>query len=249
MLQGVHYLVSLLLAGFLGGTILAPVVGPRSSLEIARAFYWVTAFLLVVSFTAAVCIMLGCSPKTFPIIAKIAGASLTMCFAGIFGIAVRWKGSPRILSQPEVLDAIRMTVALTFAIAGIGKAFNVPFMTQFFTESGYSVTFLHFIMLAEVLGAVGFLLPWAFAPALLGFTIDMFGAIATHVHNHDPLDDSAGAIAMLIRLAAISALLVAAPRGRFARYGARTRVLLFSSAAIVCMAMAITGSALLHSSR
>ena len=38
-----------------------------------------------------------------------------------------------------------MTVAWIFALAGIGKAFSAAFMTQFFTESGYSVTFLHFI--------------------------------------------------------------------------------------------------------
>lgn len=249
MFQGVAYLVSVLLAGLLIGAILEPVVRSRSNSEIARAFYWLTACLLILSFTANVSMILGYSPKAIPIVAKVGGTFLTGCFAAIFGIAIRRKLSSRLLEQPEILDAIRMAVALTFAIAGIGKAFNMPFMTQFFTGSGYPVTFLHFIMLAEVLGGVGFLLPWAFLPALLGFTIDMFGAIVTHIHNQDPLDDSVGAIGMLVRLAAITALVVVAPRGGFARFHTRARIVIATSATIACLAVAILGSVLIHSGK
>ncbi len=52
-------------------------------------------------------------------------------------------------------------------------------MTEFFTQSGYSVTFLRFIVIAEIFGGIGLLLPWAFIPALAGLTIDMFGAVLT----------------------------------------------------------------------
>ena len=249
MFQGTAYLISVLLTGLLLGAVLVSLLRSRSDSEIARGFYWVTAFLLSVSFTVNICMMLGYSPKALPVAARIAGSLLSALFASIFGVAMRRTGPSHLLHQPEVLDAIRMTVALTFAIAGIGKAFNMPFMTQFFTQSGYSLTFLHFIMLSEVLGAVGFLLPWAFLPALLSFGIDMFGAIVTHVHNGDPLGDSAGAIGMLIRLVAIAALLVIAPRGSFARLGLRSRVIISSFGAAACLGVAIIGSALLHAGR
>jgi hypothetical protein len=39
-----------------------------------------------------------------------------------------------------------MSIAFTFALAGIGKAFSVAPMTEFFTQSGYSVTFLKFFI-------------------------------------------------------------------------------------------------------
>ncbi|HTV10200.1 MAG TPA: DoxX family protein [Candidatus Aquilonibacter sp.] len=246
MFAGVPYLISILFVGLVIGTILATHARSWPDSEVARAFYRLTAFLLTVSFSLSVWRILGPAPKVVVVVATVFGGVLSVSFATIFGMAIRRDDSRRLLGQPQVLDAIRMTVALTFAIAGIGKAFNMPFMTEFFVQSGYSITFLHFIMIAEVLGAVGLLLPWAFFPAVLGFTIDMFGAIVTHVHNGDPLDDSAGAISMLIRIAAIAAIIVITPEGETTRRSLRSKVLIASCATIGCLAIAISGSFILH---
>lgn len=249
MFSGLPYVITVLLCGLSLGAILAPLARSQSNSELAQAFYYVTALLLSASYSINVWMILGHPPNAFTIIAKVFGAILSACFAAIFGIAIRRVDSRGLLGQPLVLDTIRMTVALTFAIAGIGKAFNMAFMTQFFTQSGYPITFLKFIMFAEVLGAIGLLLPWAFLLALLGFTVDMFGAIVTHVRNGDPLDDSAGAIAMLIRLIAIAALVVMTPQGFFAKFNLRRRVLIASSAGLGCLMVAIVGSLLLHSGK
>jgi hypothetical protein len=99
-----------------------------------------------------------------------------------------------------------MALAFTFGIAGVGKAFFIAPMADFFTPSGYSVTFLKFIVLAEIFGAIALLLPWGVVPALIGLTVDMFGAVLTHIHNGDPLNDSTGAIGLLIRLTAVGVL-------------------------------------------
>jgi len=242
-------MILVLLVGLLLGALSAGVVRSVSDSKLARAFYLATAVLLTISFAINAYLILGHPPQTFIAAARISGTLLSACFAAIFGLAIRRTHSQRLLSEPDVLAAFRMAVALTFAIAGIGKAFNMVFMTQFFTQSGYSVGFLNFIMLAEVLGTVGFLLPWAFLPALLGFTIDMFGAIVTHIHNGDPLDDSTGAIGMLIRLAAIATLLVIAPRGLFSRFTLGYRVGIASVVAVLCCGIAVAGNFMLHTAK
>jgi hypothetical protein len=56
-------------------------------------------------------------------------------------------------------------------------------MVEFFTQSGYSTPFLKFIIVAEVLGGMGLLIPWTVLPAITGLSVDMFGAIYTHIHN------------------------------------------------------------------
>ena len=39
-----------------------------------------------------------------------------------------------------------MGLAFTFALNGAGKALSMTSMTEFFTQSGYSVSFLKFII-------------------------------------------------------------------------------------------------------
>jgi hypothetical protein len=60
--------------------------------------------------------------------------------------------------------------------------------------------------MAEIFGAIGLLLPWSLVPALIGLTVDMFGAVLTHIHNGDALNGSTGAIGLLIRLIAVGVL-------------------------------------------
>ena len=133
MLAGVPYLILVLLGGLITGAVLAPLVRSVSDPKLAGGYYRLTALLLSVSLGTNVVLMLGHPATLLTTVARIAGTLLGLCFAGIFGMAIRMKDSRHLLEQPAILAAIRMTVALTFATAGIGKAFNMPFMTQFFT--------------------------------------------------------------------------------------------------------------------
>jgi hypothetical protein len=119
----------------------------------------------------------------------------------------------------------------------------MTFMMEFFTQSGYSVTFLNFILIGEVMGAVAFLLPWSFLPA---FSIDMFGAIATHVHNHDPINDSAGAIILLVRLAVVAVLWHLRSEATNIRFGWGGTIARVASAGALCAWIAIIGSSVLR---
>ena len=67
-------------------------------------------------------------------------------------------------------------------------------MTTFFHQSGYSVGFLKCVITVEAFAALALLIPATVLPAILVLTVDMFGAIYTHMHNGDPLNDSTGAI-------------------------------------------------------
>jgi uncharacterized membrane protein YphA (DoxX/SURF4 family) len=135
-----------------------------------------------------------------------------------------------------------MTLAFTFVLAGLGKAFSMNPMTEFFTQSGYSATFLKFITMAEVFGAIGLLLPWAFLPALIGLAIDMFGAIITHIHNGDSLNDSSGAIGILIRLTAIGIIWKLGLRDKGPEHPVRQSILSVCAIGIICLSIAIVGS-------
>jgi hypothetical protein len=115
----------------------------------------------------------------------------------------------------------------------------MDFMVSFFAQSGYSIAFLHFIMAAEIIGGVALILPWLGLAQLAaaGLAVDMVGAIVTHVQNGDPLDDSTGAIGMLIRLGTIAALSVSLGRRPKARHvGAIVAV------AVLGAALAIAGA-------
>jgi uncharacterized membrane protein YphA (DoxX/SURF4 family) len=133
-------------------------------------------------------------------------------------------------------------LAFTFALAGIGKAFSFVPMTEFFVQSGYSVAFLKFIVIAEIFGGIGLLLPWAVLPALIGLAVDMFGAVLTHIHNGDPLNDSTGAIGMLIRLMAVGVLFALRQRNGGAQPTVRSSVLRITAATITCLLIAVGGS-------
>lgn len=135
-----------------------------------------------------------------------------------------------------------MLLAFTFVLAALGKAFSTAPMTEFFTQSGYSTGFLRFIVIAEGFGALGLLLPWAVVPALLGLTVDMFGAVLTHIHNGDPLNDSTGAISLLIRMIGFGILWTLRPRENQAPPAVRSSVLRVMGATVLCLVVAFAGS-------
>jgi uncharacterized membrane protein YphA (DoxX/SURF4 family) len=152
--------------------------------------------------------------------------------------------------DPSVLGVLCMALAFTFGVAGIGKVFSMAPMADFFAQSGYSVTFLKFIVISEIFGAIGLLLPWAVVPALIGLTVDMFGAVLTHIHNGDPLDDSTGAIGLLIRLIAVGVLWMLRPRPRAPLTTLRNALLAVAAVVTACLLIAVGGSvAVRHLSR
>ncbi|HLW82795.1 MAG TPA: DoxX family protein [Candidatus Acidoferrales bacterium] len=136
-----------------------------------------------------------------------------------------------------------IAAGVAFILAGYAKALYTSGMVEFFTQSGYSAGFLKFIMTAEILGGIGMLIPWTVLPAVAGLSIDMFGAIWTHVHNGDPLNDSTGAIGQLLRLAAIVALWAWQRRPAETSGAVRRRLTAALAGGVLCAAIAVGGSA------
>lgn len=248
MFYRVDYVVACVFFGIAMGAGLGNRTRAFGAERTANAFYRAVACFVTLTLIATAGSNIGHSTWYWTWISGVAGGLNNVCLGIAFGIAAR-QHSLIVLQQRGVLNALRMQVAFTFAAAAAGKAFSLAAMTDFFAQSGYSANFLKFIMLAEALGAVALLVHWAFLPALIGLTVDMCGAITTHVHNGDPLNDSTGAINMLLRLAVIGFILVIAPTPKNATvlHDNRTgRLVAFCAIALVSAAIAVAGSAYLH---
>ncbi len=116
--------------------------------------------------------------------------------------ALRQRNQP-LLPWAKLLQAICLSVALSFASTEIGKLTHDADMRQFFLQSGLSVRFMYLIAVCESLGALGLLLRRTMLPAAIGLILVMFGAVGTHLRNHDPLVDSLDAIHLLITLVCV----------------------------------------------
>ncbi len=57
--------------------------------------------------------------------------------------------------------------------------------TQTFAHWGYPAWFATLIGILELAGAIGILIPKTTRPAVLGLTVIMFGAVYTHLTNHE----------------------------------------------------------------
>jgi hypothetical protein len=72
----------------------------------------------------------------------------------------------------------------------------------------------------------------------------MFGAVLTHIHNGDPLNDSTGAIAMLLRLGVFAVLW---ERNRTAKTTSlRWPLVRLAAAALICLLLAGAGGLLIR---
>jgi hypothetical protein len=91
------------------------------------------------------------------------------------------------------------------------------------------------------LGGMGLLIPWTVLPAITGLSVDMFGAIYTHIHNGDSIDDSTGAISALIRFGAIAALWAWRPRPNDSKDSARRRLAAVGVCIALCISAAVSG--------
>jgi uncharacterized membrane protein YphA (DoxX/SURF4 family) len=246
MFYRVDYLLAVIVAGFVIGASLGRWTSRIESQQLARWYFIVVASILAVS---AILTVRGIVLTNGPVLSKISGATGDIgCFilGALFGTAIRRSDRLELLREPRVFYTMCLSVGYGFVISGYIKAFYLESMTQFFTQSGYSVPFLKFIMTIEVLGGIGLLIPVAMPFALAGLTIDMFGAIATHVHNGDPLNDSTGAIITLLKFAAIATLwalhrssVVPTRSTRKALFGA-------GAVAILCLVSAVGGSAMMR---
>jgi DoxX-like family len=243
MLYRVDYAMAVLLAGFLAGAVFGGKLRNLASSRLARGYYMIVAIVLVLRTVAFAIGMLGGGGAGFSSwTARLFGDVLSILFGALFGLAVRRRDARDFLTDSSIFAALTMTLAFTFCVASLGKAFSLIPMTEFFTQSGYSVGFLKFIVIAETFGGLGLLLPWAVVPALIGLTVDMFGAVLTHIHNGDPLNDSTGAIGLLIRLVAVGALWSLRQQTDESPAGLRKSLLVVGGGTLACLLIAAAGS-------
>ena len=241
MLYRVDYAFAVMGAGFLIGLLSGKWTLRFTTSSMAQAYFNAVLALLALSAISLTSFLtLGHGPAWTGVIGDLSG----MLYGALFGIAIRRDDRRDLLLDGAVLSALAISIAVTFASAGLGKAFSMGPMHAFFAQSGYPDGFLRFIIVAEVLGGLAMLIPCAVPWALAGFSVDMFGAVLTHFHNGDPLNDSTGAIAMLLRLGVFSVL---SERSRTATTASfRWPLLRLAAAALICLLIAGAGGLLIR---
>src|ERR1700679_266139 len=185
MLYRIDYTLGMMFVGLLVGALLSKsTVGIEPSI-LARKYYIVVAVVLSLQACILTCSRIGIHPPFLHYAAPLANDLGLVLFGALFGLAMRRGDRRQFLVDPYILGTLRMVLAFTFVCASFSKALTFAPLAAFFEQSGYSDEFLKFIIIAEVFIAIGLLLPWAFVPALIGLTIDMLGALVTHIHNGD----------------------------------------------------------------
>jgi uncharacterized membrane protein YphA (DoxX/SURF4 family) len=246
MLYRVDYIVAVMLTGFTLGALLGRPTAGVSSSRLARGYYIVAIVLSVLRTGVFIESILGSYAKPWSTVGGCIGDLLGLTFGALFGLAIRRKDARDFLTSSSILDAKCVALAFSFALAGIGKAFAMVPMTEFFAQSGYSVTFLKFIIIAEVFGAIGVLIPWTAIPALACLAVDMFGALLTHIHNGDPVNDSTGAIGSLINIVLLGGLFALRRKDGFRLPTKRGAFIRTAAVTLVCLFIAMIGSAALR---
>jgi uncharacterized membrane protein YphA (DoxX/SURF4 family) len=241
MFYRVDYVFAVIGAGFLIGVLTGKWTLRFSTSRVAQMYFNAVLTLLTLSsIRLTFFLTLGHAPAWTGAISDL---SLVL-YGALFGIAARRDDRQELLLDRAVLSALAISIAVMFASAGLGKAFAMAPMHEFFAQSGYPDAFLRFIIVAEVLGGMAMLIPCAVPAALAGLSIDMFGAVLTHIHNGDPLNDSTGAISTLLHLGIFSVLW---QRSRStATSSLRWRLLRVAGAALLCLLIAGAGGFLIR---
>jgi uncharacterized membrane protein YphA (DoxX/SURF4 family) len=241
MFYRVDYVFALMVAGFLIGLLTGKWTLRFTTSLLAQMYYnAVLALLALSSIRLTFFLTLGHGPAWTGVISDL---SLVL-YGALFGVAARRDDRRELLLDRAVLSALAISIAVTFVSAGLGKAFAMAPMHEFFAQSGYPDAFLRFIIVAEVLAGLAMLVPCAMPAALAGLSIDMFGAVLTHIHNGDPLNDSTGAISMLLHLGIFSVLW---QRSRSAATASlRGPLLRVTAAALLCLLIASAGGFLIR---
>ncbi len=244
MFYRVDYMLAVLLAGFLIGLAAGRRVAHFPVEVVARAYFGIVLVLLGLRLICLIGYVMQPQTSAWNMALGTTLDIFTLLFAALFGLALR-RGRRGLLTEDAVFSALIVATAFFFAMTGVGKAFSMDWMTNFFHQSGYSVAFLKSVMIVEVFAALALLVPTTMLPAMLVLTVDMFGAIYTHVHNGDPLNDSTDAIRELIQLAAIAIFWT---MRRPAPYKAPRHILWLGMAACgaLCLVIAIVGGALMR---
>lgn len=246
MLYRVDYIVAVMLAGLGLGALFSKTTAGVSSSRLARGYYTTAVVLSVLRTGVFVASILGSQAKSWGTVGGCIGDLLGLTFGALFGLAIRRQDARNFLTSSSILDGKCVALAFSFALAGIGKAFAMVPMTAFFAQSGYSVTFLKFVIVAEVFGAIGVLIPWTVIPALAGLAVDMFGAVLTHIHNGDPVNDSTGAIGSLISIVLLGGLFAVRRKDGFKLPTIRSAFIRTAAVTFVCLVIAMIGSAALR---
>jgi DoxX-like family len=139
----------------------------------------------------------------------VLGYCLGYLLAGLFSKAAQGdKGSSYTYSL-YLVRGLSIQVGIIFIVSTIGKFQSMEYMRQFFHTSGYSNSFLYFIMTAEC--GFGLLLLFnlnfylKLAAIIMLFSI-MVGAVVTHARNGDPLSDSGNAILLGVTILIMAAI-------------------------------------------
>jgi hypothetical protein len=241
----VDYTFAVLLAGFLIGLGVSRRSSRFPAPATARAYFEIVLVLLALRL---VCLIGYEVQPHFSAWNISLGALLdvsTLLFGLLFGLALRRVDRHALLTDNAVFSALTLTTAFFFAMTGVGKAFSMDWMTNFFHQSGYSAAFLKSIMIVEVFAALAMLVPATVIPAIVALTVDMFGAIYTHMHNGDPLNDSTDAIRELIYLAVI-AILWNLRRNAAQEAPRRVPWLSIAACGAVCLLIAVVGGILMR---
>lgn len=246
MIYRVDYVLGVMLAGLAFGLLANRATSGIKPSRLARFYFVLVAILLVLRVVVFACAVVFPGPKVWSIAGNAMGDTGNFLVGFLFGIALLRADGREILCDPAVYSILCISAGVGFVMTGYVKALYMQGMTQFFAQSGYSVTFLKFIMTAEVLGGAALLIPVTVLPALAGLSIDMFGAIYTHIHNGDPLNDSTGAIATLIRFAVIAGLWAWRARSGDTPGSVRRRLGGVAAVAACCAVVAVGGSAMVR---
>jgi len=241
----VDYILALLTTGLLLGLLFSRRTAHIAAARLARIYYFTVIVILSVSATT----LLGRLLLTHPLftwIFKINGDLAGVVFGSLFGLSLRRTDRLELLRQPAIFTALCLAGGYGFIINGFLSSIAVKSMTDFFTQSGYTAGFQQFIMTIEVFGGIGLLVPWAAPIAAFGLSIDMFGSLATHIHNGDPLNDSTGAISQLIRLTTIALIWAIRPTAPAPLGPVKKRILTVGIALVISAIIAFGGARILR---
>lgn len=246
MFYRVDYVVAVILAGLIVGALLSRRTSRIEPSRVARGYFVAIAILITFRLVVFVCSVVLTNAAVWNKIGGVCGDVGGFLFGGIFGIAALRNDRREVLCDPLIYSALCLATGIGFVLSGYVKALYIQGMIDFFTQSGYSTPFLKFIMTIEVVGGIGLLIPLTAIPAIAGLSIDMFGAIYTHIHNGDPLNDSTGAIGSLIRLSAIAALWAWRPRPEDVPGSVGRRFAGVGVVAALCVTAAVSGGTLVR---
>jgi uncharacterized membrane protein YphA (DoxX/SURF4 family) len=244
----VDYQLALLFTGLLAGLFCSRRLSRIGPAQLARVYYIAVVVLLLVRAVALIGSIVQSNQPAWSLIAKVLSDISGLLFGALFGVALRRVSRLELLREPAILSALCLAAGFGFVQNGFLSAVYVQKMSDFFIQCGYSVAFLKFIMTIEVLGGLALLVPWAVPLAAAGLSVDMFGAIATHIHNGDPINDSTGAISQLIRLGAIAVIWALRPTPQLPARSVRKRFVAIVVVALLCVVIAEGGSRLMRRS-